>query len=271
VQESLNYSRTVQPRAVLRRVVRGHRPGRPPKCPPGWTTGPPDFVGVGAQRAGTTWWYQLIGAHPAVVAEPGDKELHYLTQYWQGQFTDADLARYSEFFPRPAGKLAGEWSPGYMAHFWVPSLLHEAAPDAKLLVIVRDPVERYSSGLALQSATRRQTFVGAGTAFRLGCYGSQLELLTNYFAREQILVLQHERCVKDTKSELVRTYRFLGIDDGFTPPEMTRRRNESRGAKPELSAAVREALTAAYVPEVARLQQLVPDLAIELWPSFAHV
>jgi hypothetical protein len=224
---------------------------------------------VGAQRAGTTWWYQLIGAHPDVVAEPGDKELHYLTQYWQGQFGADDLARYAEFFPRPPGKLAGEWSPGYMAHFWVPALLKQAAPDARLLVIVRDPVERYCSGLALQSATRRQSFVGASTAFRLGCYGSQLELLTNYFPRDQILVLQHERCVKDAKSELQRTYRFLGIDSDFTPENLTHRRNATIGAKPELAAAVKDALVAAYAPEVARLEQLVPDLAVELWPSFA--
>jgi hypothetical protein len=224
---------------------------------------------VGAQRAGTTWWYQLVGAHPEVAAEPGDKELHYLTQYWQEPFGDDDLTRYAEFFPRPPGKLAGEWSPGYMAHFWVPPLLRKAAPDARLLVVLRDPVERYRSGLALQFATQRPSFAGASTAFRLGCYGSQLELLTSYFPREQILVLQHEQCVNDTKSELMKTYQFLGLDEHFEPPDMTGRRNESRGAKPELAASTRDALVAAYAPEIARLQQLVPDLAVELWPSFA--
>ena len=137
-------------------------------------------------------------------------------------------------------------------------------------MVVRDPIERYRSGLALQFATQRPSFAGASTAFRLGCYGSQLELLTSYFPRDQILVLQHERCVKDTKSELMRTYRFLGLDEHFEPDGMTRRRNESRGPKPELTAATRDALVTAYAPEVARLRQLVPDLAVELWPSFAN-
>ena len=37
-----------------------------PECPPGWRTGPPDFVGVGAQRSGTTWWYRLLLDHPRI-------------------------------------------------------------------------------------------------------------------------------------------------------------------------------------------------------------
>ena len=38
----------------------------PPKVPPGWRTGPPDFVGVGVQRAGTTWWFAELRRHPSL-------------------------------------------------------------------------------------------------------------------------------------------------------------------------------------------------------------
>ena len=58
----------------------------PPPCPPGWHTGPPDFVILGAQKAGTTWWFRLIEAHPGVVQpETQRPELHFfdrLTDTW---------------------------------------------------------------------------------------------------------------------------------------------------------------------------------------------
>jgi len=50
----------------------------PPPPPPGFVTGPPDFVGVGAQKAGTTWWFRLIEAHPGVYHDPDQRpELHF--------------------------------------------------------------------------------------------------------------------------------------------------------------------------------------------------
>src|SRR4051812_42703556 len=94
-----------------------HRPAPPgplaaPEPPPGWQTGPPDFVGLGAMRAGSTWWYDLITAHPGVVVVPGTrKELHFLDEFWHGGFDQAQIERYHRFFPRPEGALVGEWTP----------------------------------------------------------------------------------------------------------------------------------------------------------------
>src|SRR4051794_28721229 len=55
------------------------RPADPPSCPEGWSVGPPDFVGVGAQRCGTSWWHRLIVAHPDVCfnRELHTKEVHF--------------------------------------------------------------------------------------------------------------------------------------------------------------------------------------------------
>jgi Sulfotransferase family len=257
--------------AVVRRAVSGHGRARAPRPPSGWSTGPPDFVGVGAQRAGTTWWYHLVESHPHVVQRKALKELHFLTRYWQRPFTDADVESYAQFFPRPPGQIAGEWSPGYMAHFWVPALLRRAAPDARVLVILRDPVERYRSGLALQSETRRPSFAGASTAFRLGCYASQLAQLYGCFSAEQILVLQQERCVRDPGSELARTYGFLGLDHDFRPHDIAERRNEARTQKPTLPQHSLDSLVAAYEPEVRGVAALVPELDLSLWRNFAHL
>jgi hypothetical protein len=228
-------------------------------------------VGVAAQRSGTTWWYHLVESHPKVVVRERLKELHYLTQFWNRPFTPADATTYARHFPRPAGQLAGEWSPGYLSHFWVPALLHSAAPDARLLVLLRDPVERFRSGIALQSETRPVNFTGAGTAYRLGCYGSQLEQLFSYFSPERVLVLQFERCTHDATTELARTYAFLGLDATFVPADIAERRNESRTKKPDLAEHAHAALVRAYEPEVRRLVSLVPEIDVSFWPNFTHV
>lgn len=254
----------------MQRFRLASRRNSPPPCPSGWTVGPPDFVGVGAQRAGTTWWYHLLESHPGVV-ERSEKELHFLRKYWQRPFTDEDTAAYASYFPRPEGKLAGEWSPGYVSHFWVPPILRRVAPDAALLLLVRDPVERYLSGLVLQHQTGRPSAAGASRAFRLGCYSSHLEHLLRYFPREQVLVLQLERCVREPGAELARSYRFLGLDDTFVPRDLTQRRNESRDTKPELHPDTRAALVAAYEPEVLGLKNVVNDLDLGLWANFAHL
>ena len=108
-------------------------PGTPPEVPAGWSVGPPDFVGVGAQKAGTSWWAALIHEHPKVKRAGGvAKELHFFDRYWESGFGASDVALYASYFPRPSGALAGEWTPGYMIDFWTPELIARAAPrDAR--------------------------------------------------------------------------------------------------------------------------------------------
>src|SRR5271167_2527938 len=123
-------------------------PPPPPACPAGWRTGPPDFVGVGAQRSGTTRWFDLIVAHPQVLAPLATrKELHFFDRFHSDPLAPADAGAYAEYFPRPEGVLTGEWSPSYLPSPWVPAMLAATAPRARLLVLLRDPVERYISAL----------------------------------------------------------------------------------------------------------------------------
>ncbi|MBA3795881.1 MAG: hypothetical protein H0X20_01485, partial [Chloroflexi bacterium] len=58
------------------------RRAEPAPPPPGFVIGPPDFVGVGAQKAGTTWWFRLIEAHPGVYQSPDQRpELHFFDRF----------------------------------------------------------------------------------------------------------------------------------------------------------------------------------------------
>lgn len=242
----------------------------PPKCPDGWTVAPPDFVGLGAQRSGTTWLYSLIAAHPDVQGET-TKELHYFHRFWNRTFTDADTQTYAGYFPRPAGRIAGEWSPGYLSHFWIPPLVARAAPDARLLVSLRDPVERYRSGVVLQSETRRIGAAGASTAFRLGCYGLQLEHLLASVDRARLHVVQFEACTSDAAGELAGLYAFLGLDPTFRPEGIDRPVNAARAKKGDLDPAIRAALVDAYTPDVRRLLELDLGIDVTRWPNFADL
>jgi hypothetical protein len=245
---------------------------RPPACPADWRTGPPDFVGVGVQKAGTSWWFSLLIAHPDVHYDAAlPKELRFFDRFWREPFTPADAVAYARFFPRPPGGVAGEWTPRYLSDYWAPPLLAEAAPDAKILVLVRDPVERYRSGvthdLQLGAAPHPST---AQHAFERGFYAAQLTRLFTHFPRERVLVLQYERCLADPWPELERTYRFVGVADAtWRPGDVDRRVNETKVAKVPLDERLRRELVARYADDVAHLFTLCPELDAALWPNFA--
>jgi hypothetical protein len=246
----------------------------PPACPPGWQTGPPHFVGLGAQKAGSTWWFRLITAHPDVhMDEALRAELHFFDQFTQRWPTPADIARYHRFFPRPGGGITGEKTPEYLTEYWVPTMLREAAPDAKLVVLLRDPIERYRSAGALThragDAADRDIEVDL---FYRGLYGHHLARFLDVFPSEQVLALQYERCVQDPADELARTYRMLGLAPHALPPdELTRARNVTRAPKAEIHGARLRMLQSQYEPDVVALTKLVPDLDLALWPNFRHL
>jgi hypothetical protein len=236
----------------------------------GWGTGAPDYVGVGAARCGTSWWDSLINAHSRVSRPPTTpKEVHFFDSRWAHGLSEADIGAYHALFARPRGHISGEWTPGYMLDAWTPALLRQAAPDARLLVLLRDPVERFRSGRTL--AESRFTVgstarAAANAAFNRGIYADQLLRLWKAFPREQVLVLQYERCVAEPRSQLERTFAFLGLSPEV-PHELTlaERVNPSRGPKVTLSAWQEEQLVRRYAPENARLAALLPDLDLSLW------
>lgn len=248
---------------------RNMRRADPVAPPTGWVTGPPDFVGIGVQKAGTSWWYELLAAHPGVQGPlDGVKERHFFAGHWDAELTADDRRRYARLFPRPPGCLAGEWTPRYMHDVWVPPLLVSAAPDARFLVLLRDPVERYRSGLAhdlARGAPRHPTV--ATDAFARGLYAAQLERVLQVVDPSRLLVLQYERCRADVRGELRRTQQFLGLEQSDPPADAERVVNPTSTRKPEIPAAVRSVLVEAYSADAARLVELIPSIDLTLWTS----
>jgi hypothetical protein len=249
-----------------------------PAIPDGATIGPPDFIGVGVHKAGTTWWWALLAGHPEIDAVARRKELHLLDQMRDGPITAEQKEWYYRQFPRLPGHIAGEWTPRYMAMPPIAGIVAEVAPAARLLAIVREPVERYRSGLnqwmdqARRRSLRRDDRVGKREALMRGFYGRQVKRLVDAAGRERVLVLQYERCVRAPADELARTLDFLGVAP-WRPDErlLTTRYNQTVGEKTELSAKEESKLVEEYEPEVALLKELVPDIDLSLWPRFAHL
>jgi hypothetical protein len=250
-------------------MARPGHPAEPPECPPGWTTGPPGFVGIGADRSGTTWWHTLISSHPQVSVAPGaEKEVHFFDPFWDGSFGDEDARSYPHHFPRAQRTIAGEWTPRYMYDVWTPALLARAAPAAKLLVSLRDPLERYRSHLRTRIAVLpADAFLGAEAAIALSrsLYAYPLLRVLRHFPRDQLLVLQHERCVADTPGELRRTFEFLGLDDADWVPDEADRPLNTGPARIEVPAALEQDVTATFAEDLRRLREVAPDIDPSLW------
>jgi len=239
------------------------------------TTGPPDFIGVGTQRSGTTWWFATLLQHPAI-RPPRDrrKELHFFNRFCWREMRDADIARYHRRFPRRPGQLTGEWTPRYMHNFWTPRLIRRAAPEAKLLVMFRDPIERFRSGVPKETSVHPDRPIEQiiADAIERGRYAMQLQRLRAEHPSAQILVLQYERCVADPLGQYRRTLRFLGADPDHEPKDVERPRGRSQAArKKPLWPDLTEALRAAMEPDVRRLSEIAPEVDLSLWPNFAHL
>jgi hypothetical protein len=248
-------------------------PADPPACPDGWHVGPPDFVGVGAQRCGTTWWHRVVCAHPGVCFEAGihAKEVHFFDTLEElDGLSAADVERYHRHFPRPpGGLLAGEWTPRYMQDPWVAPQLAQAAPEARVLVLLRDPVDRFASGFARgRRLAAERGITGTDAELRehhldLSMYADKLERLLDAFGREQVLVLQYESCRERFADELRRTFEFLGLDPDQGPSPQPPREPRDR----PMPEDERERLAGRFEPDVRKLAALLPELDIALWQS----
>lgn len=108
----------------------------------------PKWLGIGAQRSGTTWFTDLLAQHPLVDVPGGVKEHQELYRYGlMHPWEDEARRAYAALFDHEE-VLLGEFSPAYMRSLWICDLTHSALPaDAPIIVLLRDPIERFASAL----------------------------------------------------------------------------------------------------------------------------
>jgi hypothetical protein len=248
----------------------------------------PDFVIIGAQKAGTTSLIRYLRDHPDVLLEPGVGEVHFFDNHW-----DKGEAFYRSHFPRASrlqkhreqtGRttLTGEKTPYYLFHPLAPERSAKIIPDARLIALLRNPAERAAShhkmnlnagdemlsfGDAIEAEPSRidgalqriadgTAPAGGGPAnlysyAARGRYAEQLDRWLRYYSREQLLVLRSEDLLTDPESAYGEVLSFLGLASHH--PEFTRY-NAAR--KPyEVDPAVRERLDDLFAEPNRRLAE----------------
>jgi hypothetical protein len=140
--------------------------------------------------------------------------------------------------------------------------------------MLRDPVERYHSGLEREARLYEQAGTHAniaivGDAIYRSMYHGQVERVLELFGRERVLVLQYERCLDDPAGEMRRTQEFLGLEPLDEPPEKLGGPRPSRGSRVGLEERMRADLVELLAEDVQRLAGLCPELDLGLWPNFS--
>jgi len=176
------------------------------------------FLGVGVQRAGTTFVHEALSEHPEVCT-PEAKELHFFDWHY-----DRGFEWYEERFSRcDIGQVVGEVTPDYVADPEAVKRIAATLPSVKLFVILRDPVDRAYSAYWLFKERRYSDLsfeeaVGKDDELlERGRYADQLEQLLARFDRDQLKVMFLDEMKDDDLAFVQELYRFLGVDDTFEP------------------------------------------------------
>jgi hypothetical protein len=205
----------------------------------------PDFFVAGVPKAGSTALHVTLARHPALfmsavkepkffltngpppaLGGPGDAKT-YREHVWRRSDYEALFAN------APAGALRGESTPFYLHNRAAQRRIRAEIPAAKLIVVLRDPVERahsnwthlWSAGLdpigdVVQACAEEDRRTAAGWAefwhyTSLGKYGEQLQDLYALFPREQVLVFRYRSLIDSPAQTLDRICDFLGVQEGL--------------------------------------------------------
>lgn len=238
----------------------------------------PGFLILGAAKSGTTSLHEYLSEHPHISA-PTEKEIHYFDQsYARGD------GWYRAHFQRAGidAKITGESTPYYLFHPRVPELVARDLPNAKLIVILREPIDRafsqhnherasgyesqpFERAIALEQERLRgeeERLLG-DPSYRSYAhqhhsylarsrYAEQLERWLRHFEREQLLILGAEDSFQEPGATVATAQEFLGLD--LVPPSDSTARN-IRSYAP-IADDLRKRLQAEFEPHNQRLYEL---------------
>lgn len=243
----------------------------------GMTHRAPDFLIIGAQKAGTTSLYNCLKQHPEVSAA-NTKEVHYFSRFYA-----RGLNWYLQQFPeREDGQLSGEASPFYFLHPQSARRIAETFPRIKLVLILRDPVERAISHYHQQKRRGHETLdmlsafqnesqridqawqrllrderisgikVQQFAYLKRGEYLEQLLRYRQYFPEQQIHLMESHAFFEAPYPNLAQLFAFLGIDPAFKPTDLWPRKP---GNYQKVDPAVLDYLRTHYRPHNEALYQ----------------
>ena len=222
----------------------------------------PDFLVIGAQRSGTSSLYKYLGAHPSIIPSLRKEIEYFSTEYGRGEawyraHFPLELRRSWSKLVRGQRPLTFEATPDYLLDHRAAARAHAAVPNAKIIVLLRNPVERAHSNyfhnlrygmesLSFEEALEAEAERLAGERDRMedsdyralplrrysyverGMYAEQLRPWLDRFG-DQVLVMPSEGLFRDPSGRLADLYAFLGVD----PSNQREFRNYSYTSKPQ--------------------------------------
>lgn len=231
-----------------------------------WARPLPDVVMIGAIRGGSTALYANLLQHPDVKG-PFRKELHYLNTRWaRGE------RWYRAQFPMVIGSRswqAIEATPAYLAFPDAPARMRETQPDVRLLLTLRDPVDRAVSHWKFRTQrsheTRSLDEVVADEAtvtdgdistqiLTHGHYAAHLERWFEVFDQDRFLIVDAADLFTDPESAMNQVYDWLGVSRRPLPPVSVRNASRTDATPTETAVA---SLRDHYRPHDERLVTLL--------------
>ena len=249
------------------------------------TNPPPDFVIIGAQKGGTTFLHHLLSQHPLV--EPAvRKEVHFFD--WN---FDKGIEWYRQCFPDPKWKggrkiITGEASPSYLFHPLVAERMAETVPQARLIAMLRNPIDRayshyqmqvrrgqepraFEEAIEAQLSRLRAEAEGDETRedtshdgfkqqmvfayLSRGIYVDQLLRWRESFSTEQMLVLSSEDFFERPVETLKVVLDFLDLPEWAPEASELRKRRHRGGYEQEMDPSTRRRLEEFFEPHNRRL------------------
>ena len=196
----------------------------------------PTFLIIGVQKAGTTSIYNYLQQHPQVYMSPV-KETNFFERDWQQAPVERQRRKkngiltwnqYQQLFTGATDThlALGEASPNYMFHHqFAAEAIHRRLPEAKLIAVLRNPVQRACSDylMNLRDAVGKQTPLAEQVRSRgdssyvllKGKYYAQLKHFIDVFGRDRVDVFLYDDLKRDSQGFMQNLYRSIGIDSAF--------------------------------------------------------
>ncbi|MCV6637968.1 sulfotransferase domain-containing protein [Candidatus Albibeggiatoa sp. nov. NOAA] len=190
-----------------------------------------DFLICGAQKAGTSALAKSLKEHPDIYMSE-QKELHFFDNDGYFQTNQPNYENYHQHFVNAQShQLWGEATPAYMYWQTSPQRMHQYNPHLKLIVILRNPIERAYSHWNMQQHNKAHTFSfrealqhelslkaqGVTEHKKFSCmsrgfYSQQLQRIQQYFPKQQLLALKYDTFKNDPQQTLNLVSQFLQIE-----------------------------------------------------------
>lgn len=193
-----------------------------------------DFIGIGAQKSGTSWVHACLFEHPEVCSPI--KEIHFFSRE---RFAKGKDWYENHFKECSQMKKKGEFSTSYLYSEEAGKRIISMYPDVKTIAVLREPAARaysqYRNAIKAGEITTETSFdtylEQEKSCIAQGQYSMQLQRYYKVFDTSQVLVLIYENIAKDPQKFIQAIYWHIGVDETFVPPSLEKQINIARTPK----------------------------------------